>query len=125
MNIENAHRKFADENTAQDAHVSRETNQIDFVPAKFGDQVTIVDLAVQTFRRKNDRIQAAFARSLDGRCVRAIRNHHRDLGVEPALGDRIRDGQEIRAAAGKQNPELGSSMCRRRVRRAREPRRRS
>jgi hypothetical protein len=69
------------------------------------DELAVVGLAVEAFRRKRNRVDAAFESGGEARRVGAIRNDDGDFGVEALLGNRVGDRQKIRASAGEQNSQ--------------------
>ena len=105
VNVKNPVRELPQEMAAQDAQIAGEAHQVRFILAEFLDQLPVVDFTIEPARWKRDRVYATFARESQPRRLAAIRNDNRDLGIQPSLGDRIRDGDKIRPAAGDQNAE--------------------
>ena len=62
VNIENAHRKFAKEIAAQNAHVACETDQLHAVLVQLGHEGSIVNFAIKALGRERHGVEAPFTR---------------------------------------------------------------
>src|SRR5579871_2629337 len=105
VDVQNALRKFADEISTENAHVAGEADQIDFVLAEFGDQLTVVNFTVESLRCELESIEPTIARRDDTGNVGTIGDDHGNLSVEAAGANGIGDSEEVRASAGKENAE--------------------
>src|SRR5260370_16904272 len=65
MDIEDAIWKLCDKKRRQQAHVSGEADEIDFVLIEYGSDLAVVDFAFQSFRRNHPRSNAARLGALD------------------------------------------------------------
>ena len=75
---------------AQQAHEAGQAHQVDVMLAQFRDQHAVVDFAIQALGGKADGVQAALAGDLQAAGLRAIGDHHGDLGVERCRRRRCR-----------------------------------
>src|SRR5882672_2037324 len=100
MNIQDAVQKSCDKKGRQQAHVSGETDQIDLLFVKNRSDLTVIDLALQAFRRNHARLDSTRFRALDARRALAIADDDGDLRVRnPSRRNAFRQGFEVRAAA--------------------------
>ena len=78
-------------------------------PCRFSSdqQPGIVNLAVQTFGRKQDGREAAAPRRFETGRIRAVADHDGDLGLQFTARDTIGDGFEIGPAPGDENAQAG------------------
>jgi hypothetical protein len=103
MNIQNLKRKFTHEPGAEQAHESRQANQIHFRTSQFLGQHAVINFAVQALGGNADGMETALTRHFQTARFRAIGNHDGDFRIQAAGGDVVRDGFEVGAASGKQN----------------------
>src|SRR5438046_2689502 len=105
MNIQDSLRVLADKTGAQQPHEAGQTDQFNLVRSQLLDQALVVYFAVEPLGRQADRVQPALPADLESARFRTIRDHHSDIGVEPARGDVMGDRFEIGSASGEQNPQ--------------------
>src|SRR5260370_10591324 len=100
VNVQDAIWIFCDEEGRQQAHVSGEADEVDFVLVENGGDLAVVDFALKAFRRNHASGDSARFRALDARGAFAIANADGDFGVRnAACRDAIRERLEVRAAA--------------------------
>src|SRR5260370_19627357 len=81
MNIQVAIRKFGDKKRREQAHVSRETDEVDFVLVKNGGNLPIVDFAFEALRRNDASLDAAGFGALNAGSAFAIADDDGNLRV--------------------------------------------
>src|SRR5208282_4841712 len=102
MNVQNTLRKLLHKPGREQTHVSREANQIDFVPLEGGDDFAIVRFALCAPRGDHQRLQSALAGDGDSKCVGLVGDYYRYACVWNAPGvDAVGDGGKVRAPSGK------------------------
>ena len=106
MDVENPLRKLLHEPRREQAHVSREADQIHIVLLERGDDFAVVFLSRLALRWNHQRIQAALPCRGDARCVRFVGDDNGNARVRDAARvDAVGDGDEVRAASGEKNAE--------------------
>src|SRR6266700_2394957 len=104
MNVQDAVWIFGDKKWGEQPHVSRQTNQINFVFVENGGDLAIVSFALQAFRRDHARANAARFGALDARCAFAIADDDGDFRIgNAARRDAFRERLEVRAAAAQEH----------------------
>ena len=81
MNIQDASRKLLHEPGREQAHVSRQANQIDVVLLQGGYDFAIVLFALLAFGRDDHRSEAELARDLDSAGVGLVGDDDCDVGI--------------------------------------------
>ena len=103
VNIQNSVRESLDKHSAEQPHKAREANQLDIAVLELFDQLPIVIFARRESRVvlivNNERFDAGLLCPLQPGSIRAIGNHHCNLGVEALLSDGINNCLEVTPAA--------------------------
>jgi len=105
MNIQHAFGKRTHESRAEQAHETRKAHQIHFMGVQFLNEQLVVGFALEPLGGNDAHRDAALARDVESRGVRAIADDDRDLGVQLAAGNVVCDGFEVRSAPGDQNAQ--------------------
>src|ERR1019366_3520188 len=90
---------------AEQPHETRQADQVHAVAVQFRRQHAVGYLAIQTFGWQAHGAQPARERRFEAARLRAVGDHHRNLGVQLVLGDVIGDGLEVRSAPGNQDAQ--------------------
>src|SRR5579862_3414213 len=106
MNVDDASAKFRDKKWRQQTHKPRETNEVYFAIAEFGDDEAIVRLAFEAARYDYARRNSSSVCRGNSRRVFAIADYDRDFSVWNSMrSDGIGERYEIRAASAEQNSD--------------------
>src|SRR5260370_5655112 len=101
VNVQDAIWIFCDEEGRQQAHVSGEADEIDFVFVKNGGDLAVVDFALEAFRRDHAIGNAERFSTLDAGRAFAIADDDSDLRIRnAACRDAFRAGFEGRTKGG-------------------------
>jgi len=100
VNVQDAVWIFCDEERREQAHVSGEADEIDFMLVKNGGDLAVVDFAFETFRWDCARLDATRFGALDAWRAFTIADDDGDFRVgNAARRDAVRESFEVRAAA--------------------------
>ena len=105
MYVEHAFPIFMNKVAAEEAHVARQTYQINLMLFQERDRLAIVGFAVQVFRLDTAVSETEFTGFGQAGRRGAIRKNEPNLAVQMAAQDVGGNGLEIRSAAGKQDTE--------------------
>src|SRR5258708_38803783 len=104
MDIENLTRELLHEPGREQAHVSGETDQVHIMLLERINNFAIMLFARFTLRWNYERMQAALARRGDTWCIGFVGDDDSNArSDDSARVDAVGDGNEIRAASGKEN----------------------
>src|SRR6202790_4028455 len=104
VNIQNAIGKRSHEKRREQPHVSGEADEIDLLLAEDGDDLAVVGFALETFGGNDARRDFALLSLVNARRAFTVANDHGDFGIgNAAVGDAVREGLEVRAAAAQQH----------------------
>ena len=107
MDVENSCRKLLHEPGREQAHVTGEADEIDFVVQERGHNFAVVFLARLAFRWNDECVEAALAGGFKTGSIGTVRDHDRDARIgNPASRNAVGDGHKIGAASGEENAEV-------------------
>src|ERR1700676_2391264 len=107
MDVENPRRKLLHKPGREQAHVTGEADEIDFVVQECSYNFAVVLLASLTFRGNDKRIEPSLTGAFKTGSIGAVRNHDRNAGIGyPARRNAIRDSHKIGASSGKKDAEI-------------------
>src|ERR1035437_9819448 len=107
MDVENFRRKLLHEPGREQAHVTGEADEIDFVVQECSHNFAVVLLAGLTLRCNDERVEASMAGGFKTGSIRTVRNHDRNAGIGyPASRNAVGDGHKVGAASGKEDAEI-------------------
>ena len=106
MDVQNFAGKLLHEPGGEQAHVSGQADEVDFMIPERADDFAIVLFAGLAFRRNDKGSQAALAGGGDAGSVGLVGDDNCDAGVGDAARDyAVGDGDEVGAASGEEDAE--------------------
>src|ERR1700732_3426528 len=106
MNVDDAIRKGSYEVRREEAHITGKDDQINRALLQHPYHLGIVLCANSSLRRNQLSVQTSPFGRLQTGSVSTVGDHNRDFSVKPSCLNGIRNGLEIRAASGKQDPNF-------------------